>query len=262
MRPIRIAAQLHPQHGDYPGLRTAVVRAEDLGYDIAYTWDHFFPLYGGPRRRPSRVLDAARRLGRGDRSDRARSARDLRPVPQPRPHRRHGPDDRSDRRGPVHPRRRIGLVPPGLRGIRLPVRHRRFPSADAGGGAAADRQPARAAGPAAGASAAAADRGHGSAADPPARRRARRQLARRVPRPPGRARAGGRRPACLVRDRRAGIRSTSNGGSASSPTTSTGSWPRTRRRTSRWASASSRSGSTVRAGRSAAVPPGWPGGMR
>ncbi|HEY7599866.1 MAG TPA: LLM class F420-dependent oxidoreductase, partial [Candidatus Limnocylindrales bacterium] len=47
MRPIRIAAQLHPQHGDYPALRDAVVRAEALGYDIAYTWDHFFPLYGG-----------------------------------------------------------------------------------------------------------------------------------------------------------------------------------------------------------------------
>jgi len=46
LRPIRIAAQLHPQHGDYPALRAAVVEAEDLGYDIAYTWDHFFPLYG------------------------------------------------------------------------------------------------------------------------------------------------------------------------------------------------------------------------
>jgi probable F420-dependent oxidoreductase len=45
-RPIRIAAQLHPQHGDYPALRDAVVRAEQMGYDIAYTWDHFFPLYG------------------------------------------------------------------------------------------------------------------------------------------------------------------------------------------------------------------------
>lgn len=45
-RPIRIAAQLHPQHGDYPGLRAAVRRAEVLGYDIAYNWDHFFPLYG------------------------------------------------------------------------------------------------------------------------------------------------------------------------------------------------------------------------
>jgi len=44
--PIRIAAQLHPQHGDYPELRRAVVAAEAMGYDIAYTWDHFFPLYG------------------------------------------------------------------------------------------------------------------------------------------------------------------------------------------------------------------------
>ena len=46
MRPIRVAAQLHPQHGAYPGLRNAAVRAEALGYDIAYNWDHFFPLYG------------------------------------------------------------------------------------------------------------------------------------------------------------------------------------------------------------------------
>jgi len=46
MRLIRIAAQLHPQQGDYPQLRDAAVRAEELGYDIAYNWDHFFPLYG------------------------------------------------------------------------------------------------------------------------------------------------------------------------------------------------------------------------
>jgi probable F420-dependent oxidoreductase len=45
-RPIRIAAQLHPQQGDYPALRDAAIRAEELGYDIAYNWDHFFPLYG------------------------------------------------------------------------------------------------------------------------------------------------------------------------------------------------------------------------
>ena len=46
MRPIRIAAQLHPQHGPWSSLRAAVLRAEELGYDIAYNWDHFFPLYG------------------------------------------------------------------------------------------------------------------------------------------------------------------------------------------------------------------------
>jgi probable F420-dependent oxidoreductase len=52
MRPIRVAAQLHPQHGTYRDLRDEAVRAEALGYDLLYTWDHFFPLYGdrdGPR---------------------------------------------------------------------------------------------------------------------------------------------------------------------------------------------------------------------
>jgi probable F420-dependent oxidoreductase len=48
MRPIRIAAQLHPQHGDYSALRDAALRSEELGYDILYTWDHFYPLYGDP----------------------------------------------------------------------------------------------------------------------------------------------------------------------------------------------------------------------
>ncbi len=44
--PVRIAVQFHPQHAEYDDLRRAVVRAEELGVDIAYNWDHFFPLYG------------------------------------------------------------------------------------------------------------------------------------------------------------------------------------------------------------------------
>jgi len=47
-RPIRIAAQLHPQHGAWPELRSAAIRSEQLGYDILYTWDHFSPLDGEP----------------------------------------------------------------------------------------------------------------------------------------------------------------------------------------------------------------------
>src|SRR4029079_5670279 len=46
LRPIRIAAQIHPQQGPWPELRRAAVEAEELGYDIAYNWDHFYPLYG------------------------------------------------------------------------------------------------------------------------------------------------------------------------------------------------------------------------
>ncbi|MDY7100740.1 MAG: LLM class F420-dependent oxidoreductase [Actinomycetota bacterium] len=46
-RPIRIAVQIHPQHATYDQIRDAVVRAEQLGVDVAFNWDHFFPLYGG-----------------------------------------------------------------------------------------------------------------------------------------------------------------------------------------------------------------------
>ncbi len=47
-RPIRIAVQLHPQHAEYDDIRRAAVRAEELGVDIIYNWDHFYPLYGDP----------------------------------------------------------------------------------------------------------------------------------------------------------------------------------------------------------------------
>jgi probable F420-dependent oxidoreductase len=46
--PIRIAVQLQPQHADYPTLRDAVARFEDIGLDIVFNWDHFFPLSGDP----------------------------------------------------------------------------------------------------------------------------------------------------------------------------------------------------------------------
>ncbi len=46
--PIRIGVQLQPQHADYGQIRDALRRAEDLGVDVAFNWDHFFPLYGEP----------------------------------------------------------------------------------------------------------------------------------------------------------------------------------------------------------------------
>lgn len=44
---VRIAVQLHPQHADYSDIRDAAARAEELGVDVLYNWDHFYPLYGG-----------------------------------------------------------------------------------------------------------------------------------------------------------------------------------------------------------------------
>jgi len=45
-RPLRVAAQLHPQQGGFPALLDAAVRADRMGYDVVYNWDHFYPLYG------------------------------------------------------------------------------------------------------------------------------------------------------------------------------------------------------------------------
>jgi probable F420-dependent oxidoreductase len=45
-RPLRIAVDLQPQHGDYATIRGAAVRAEEMGVDIIFNWDHFFPLSG------------------------------------------------------------------------------------------------------------------------------------------------------------------------------------------------------------------------
>ncbi|HEX5144431.1 MAG TPA: LLM class F420-dependent oxidoreductase [Mycobacterium sp.] len=47
--PIRIGVQLQPQHSpQYGHIRDAVRRCEDLGVDVVFNWDHFFPLYGDP----------------------------------------------------------------------------------------------------------------------------------------------------------------------------------------------------------------------
>lgn len=43
---LRISVSLYPQHADYADIRRAAVRAEELGVDVLYTWDHFFPLFG------------------------------------------------------------------------------------------------------------------------------------------------------------------------------------------------------------------------
>jgi probable F420-dependent oxidoreductase len=47
-RPIRVALQLQPQHADYAEIRSAVVRGEEMGVDIIFNWDHFYPLSGDP----------------------------------------------------------------------------------------------------------------------------------------------------------------------------------------------------------------------
>ena len=45
-RPLRIGVQLQPQHAEYAAIRRAAAEAEEVGVDIVFNWDHFYPLYG------------------------------------------------------------------------------------------------------------------------------------------------------------------------------------------------------------------------
>ena len=45
---IRVGVQVQPQHADFDGMRRAWREAEEMGADVVYTWDHFYPLYGDP----------------------------------------------------------------------------------------------------------------------------------------------------------------------------------------------------------------------
>ena len=43
-RRVRIGLQVRPQHADYAAIRRTVAEADELGVDMLFNWDHFFPL--------------------------------------------------------------------------------------------------------------------------------------------------------------------------------------------------------------------------
>jgi len=47
-RPVRLGVQIAPQHAHYSKIRDTAAELEDLGVDILFNWDHFFPLTGEP----------------------------------------------------------------------------------------------------------------------------------------------------------------------------------------------------------------------
>ena len=139
---IRVGVQLQPQHAQYEQIRAAVAEAEQIGVDIAFNWDHFYPLYGEPEGKHFECWTMLARLGRADLPGRDRRAGHLQQLSQPRAARRHGAHRRPHQRRPADPRHRLGLVREGLRRVRLRVRHRRRPPGRPGRGAAAHRDPA------------------------------------------------------------------------------------------------------------------------
>ena len=47
-RHIRVGVQIAQQHSHYEKIRDTAAELEDLGVDILFNWDHFFPLSGAP----------------------------------------------------------------------------------------------------------------------------------------------------------------------------------------------------------------------
>ncbi|MCU1527590.1 MAG: class F420-dependent oxidoreductase [Frondihabitans sp.] len=47
-RSVRVGVQIAPQHSSYSTIRDTLAELEDLGVDIAFNWDHFYPLSGDP----------------------------------------------------------------------------------------------------------------------------------------------------------------------------------------------------------------------
>ena len=47
-RPVRIGVQIAPQHATYEKIRETAAELEELGADILFNWDHFYPLSGEP----------------------------------------------------------------------------------------------------------------------------------------------------------------------------------------------------------------------
>jgi probable F420-dependent oxidoreductase len=47
-RPIRLGIQMQPQHASYEEFRDSAAQLEEMGVDILFNWDHFFPLSGEP----------------------------------------------------------------------------------------------------------------------------------------------------------------------------------------------------------------------
>lgn len=44
--PVRLGMLAWNQYTDWPGMRAAAVRADELGYDDVWTWDHVYPIVG------------------------------------------------------------------------------------------------------------------------------------------------------------------------------------------------------------------------
>jgi alkanesulfonate monooxygenase SsuD/methylene tetrahydromethanopterin reductase-like flavin-dependent oxidoreductase (luciferase family) len=46
--PVKLGMLAWNQYTDWPAMRAAAVRADELGYDDLWTWDHLYAIFGDP----------------------------------------------------------------------------------------------------------------------------------------------------------------------------------------------------------------------
>ena len=81
--PVRIGIQIQPQHADYSSIRAAAQRAEEIGADVVFNWDHFYPLFGDAAGKHFECLTMLAGLGGVHQPGGDRRARDLQLLSQP-----------------------------------------------------------------------------------------------------------------------------------------------------------------------------------
>ena len=124
MPTIKIGALCWNQYADWPSLLQAGIRADEVGYDSLWTWDHLYPIVGdstGPNYEGWLTITAWAQATKRVTVGLMVGANG---VPRADAHGEDGDDARPHQRRPRDPRHRRRVVRGGARGLRARLRVR------------------------------------------------------------------------------------------------------------------------------------------
>ena len=124
MTRIKIGALCWNQYTEWPALLQAGIRAEELGFDTLWTWDHLYPIVGDSNGPNYEGWLDDHGLGTGDEADPGRPDGRGEHVPRADAHGEARDDPRPHQRRPGDPGDRRRVVRGGARGVRAGLRVR------------------------------------------------------------------------------------------------------------------------------------------